>query len=88
MDADFRAVAAGRGQRRAEAAATVDGASGDSQGDTGDHTRCDAGISSRGYRPGPYSNREDLLYAFDRFIVDTLEHAAKDPRVRADKIGQ
>jgi Rieske 2Fe-2S family protein len=31
-----------------------------------------AGISSPGYRPGPYSNREDLLYAFDRFIVDTL----------------
>ena len=31
-----------------------------------------AGISSRGYQPGPYSNREDLLYAFDRFIVDTL----------------
>ena len=31
-----------------------------------------AGISSRGYRPGPYSNREDLLYAFDRFIVDAL----------------
>jgi Rieske 2Fe-2S family protein len=31
-----------------------------------------AGISSRGYRPGPYSNREDLLYAFDRFVVDTL----------------
>jgi Rieske 2Fe-2S family protein len=30
------------------------------------------GISSRGYRPGPYSNREDLLYAFDRFIVATL----------------
>jgi len=30
------------------------------------------GISSRGYRPGPYSNREDLLHAFDRFIVDTL----------------
>ena len=22
--------------------------------------------------PYPYSNREDLLYAFDRFIVDTL----------------
>ncbi len=32
-----------------------------------------AGISSRAYRPGPYSNREDLLYAFDRFIVETLE---------------
>ena len=31
-----------------------------------------AGISSRGYRPGPYSNREDLLYAFDRFVVDAL----------------
>lgn len=31
-----------------------------------------AGISSRGYQPGPYSNREDLLYAFDRFIVKTL----------------
>jgi Rieske 2Fe-2S family protein len=30
------------------------------------------GIRSRGYSPGPYSNREDLLYAFDRFIVDTL----------------
>lgn len=29
-----------------------------------------AGISSRAYVPGPYSNREDLLYAFDRFIVD------------------
>jgi Rieske 2Fe-2S family protein len=28
-----------------------------------------AGISSRAYRPGPYSNREDLLYAFDRLIV-------------------
>jgi phenylpropionate dioxygenase-like ring-hydroxylating dioxygenase large terminal subunit len=29
-----------------------------------------AGISSPAYVPGPYSNREDLLYAFDRFIVD------------------
>jgi Rieske 2Fe-2S family protein len=32
-----------------------------------------AGISSPSYQPGPYSNREDLLYAFDRFVVDTLE---------------
>ena len=47
-----------------------------------------AGISSRGYRPGPYSNREDLLYAFDRFIVDSLDRAAKDPRAGADKSGQ
>jgi Rieske 2Fe-2S family protein len=31
-----------------------------------------AGISSRGYQPGPYSNREDLLHAFDRLIVDAL----------------
>jgi Rieske 2Fe-2S family protein len=31
-----------------------------------------AGISSRGYQPGPYSNREDLLHAFDRFIEDAL----------------
>ena len=28
-----------------------------------------AGIASPAYVPGPYSNREDLLYAFDRFIV-------------------
>ena len=28
-----------------------------------------AGISSRAYTPGPYSNREDLLFAFDRLIV-------------------
>ena len=27
------------------------------------------GIASKGYQPGPYSNREDLLYAFDRMIV-------------------
>ena len=33
-----------------------------------------AGISSRAYMPGPYSNREDLLYAFDRMIV-ALHHA-------------
>jgi Rieske 2Fe-2S family protein len=37
-----------------------------------------AGISSRGYRPGPYSNREDLLYAFDRFIVDLLGESTAD----------
>jgi len=27
--------------------------------------------------PGPYSNREDLLYAFDRFIVDFHSHAGQ-----------
>jgi glycine betaine catabolism A len=26
------------------------------------------GVSSRAYRPGPYSNREDLLHGFDRLI--------------------
>jgi Rieske 2Fe-2S family protein len=31
-----------------------------------------AGISSRAYRPGPYSNREDLLYAFDRYVLEKL----------------
>jgi Rieske 2Fe-2S family protein len=33
-----------------------------------------AGISSRAYTPGPYSNREDLLYAFDRMIVELHQH--------------
>jgi Rieske 2Fe-2S family protein len=28
-----------------------------------------SGIGSRAYTPGPYSNREDLLFAFDRLIV-------------------
>jgi Rieske 2Fe-2S family protein len=32
-----------------------------------------AGIASRAYTPGPYSNREDLLYAFDRMIVRVHE---------------
>jgi Rieske 2Fe-2S family protein len=31
-----------------------------------------AGISSPAYRPGPYSNREDLLFAFDQFVRRTL----------------
>jgi Rieske 2Fe-2S family protein len=31
-----------------------------------------AGTSSRAYQPGPYSSREDLLYAFDRFILESL----------------
>lgn len=32
-----------------------------------------AGISSRAYRPGPYSNREELLLALDRWVVERLE---------------
>jgi Rieske 2Fe-2S family protein len=31
------------------------------------------GISSRGYRPGPYSNREELLQALDRFVLERTE---------------
>lgn len=30
------------------------------------------GISSLGYRPGPYSNREELLLGFDRFVLERL----------------
>jgi Rieske 2Fe-2S family protein len=37
-----------------------------------------AGISSRGYQPGPYSNREDLLMAFDRWVLERTE--GSDPR--------
>lgn len=31
-----------------------------------------AGIASPGYRPGPYSNREELLMAFDRWVIDRV----------------
>ena len=30
------------------------------------------GISSRAYRPGLYSNREELLYALDRWVVERI----------------
>jgi glycine betaine catabolism A len=33
------------------------------------------GLVSRAYRPGPYSHREDLLYGFDRLIVDAERKA-------------
>jgi Rieske 2Fe-2S family protein len=36
-----------------------------------------AGIASHAYTPGPYSNREDLLYAFDRMI-----EALHEPRAQ------
>jgi Rieske 2Fe-2S family protein len=35
-----------------------------------------AGITSRGYRPGPYSNREDLLVAFDRWVLTRVGEGA------------
>ena len=31
------------------------------------------GISSKGYLPGPYSNREELLLALDRFVLQRVE---------------
>jgi Rieske 2Fe-2S family protein len=37
--------------------------------------RAQQGISSKGYRPGPYSNREELLLALDRFVLQRVsEH--------------
>ena len=30
------------------------------------------GISSRGYQPGPYSNREELLHGLDRFVLERV----------------
>jgi Rieske 2Fe-2S family protein len=32
--------------------------------------RAQEGISQRGYRPGPYSNREELLAALDRLVLE------------------
>jgi phenylpropionate dioxygenase-like ring-hydroxylating dioxygenase large terminal subunit len=34
--------------------------------------RAHEGISTLGYRPGPYSNREELLVGFDRFVLERL----------------
>ena len=46
-----------------------------------------AGIARRAYVPGPYSNREDLLYAFDRFIVEFHDAIADGVRkARSTKI--
>jgi Rieske 2Fe-2S family protein len=33
------------------------------------------GIGSRGYRPGPYSNREGQLWEFDQFVLSRMEPA-------------
>ena len=34
--------------------------------------RAQEGIASRGYTPGPYSNREELLLALDRIVEERL----------------
>jgi Rieske 2Fe-2S family protein len=31
------------------------------------------GIGSKGYQPGPYSNREELLFALDRFVLGRVQ---------------
>jgi Rieske 2Fe-2S family protein len=31
------------------------------------------GISSKGYQPGPYSNREELLVALDKFVLERVK---------------
>lgn len=36
-----------------------------------------AGIGSFGYAPGPYSNREDLLVAFDRWVLHKLQGSSQ-----------
>jgi Rieske 2Fe-2S family protein len=48
-----------------------------------DWTICElsqAGIGSRAYRPGPYSEREALLPAFDEMVLER-ERQAKQRRV-------
>ena len=38
------------------------------------------GVQSRAYRPGPYSHREELLYGFDRLIVEAERKAGGGTR--------
>jgi Rieske 2Fe-2S family protein len=37
------------------------------------------GISSRGYQPGPYSNREELLHGLDRLVIERVEARRSRP---------
>ena len=44
-----------------------------------------AGIASRGYQPGPYSNREELLVALDRWVLERVGPAGRQlPVERSD----
>jgi len=38
------------------------------------------GVTSKAYTPGPFSHQEDLLYVFDRFVVERLEGPPAKPR--------
>lgn len=42
--------------------------------------RAQQGIASRGYRPGPYSNREEQLHALDEFVLARLGVSASGDR--------
>ena len=42
--------------------------------------RSQQGISSRGYTPGPYSNREGQLWEFDQFILSRTSSATRTSR--------
>ncbi|HLW55360.1 MAG TPA: aromatic ring-hydroxylating dioxygenase subunit alpha [Candidatus Angelobacter sp.] len=41
--------------------------------------RAQQGIGSVGYRPGPYSNREELLLALDRFVMERTARLSGRP---------
>jgi Rieske 2Fe-2S family protein len=41
--------------------------------------RAHSGIASRGYRPGPYSNRERQLWEFDRWVLGRVRQGACQP---------
>jgi len=40
--------------------------------------RAQKGIASKGYQPGPYSNREELLVALDQFVLNRLQSNAAE----------
>jgi glycine betaine catabolism A len=42
--------------------------------------RSQQGITSRGYLPGPYSNRETQLWEFDQFVLSHVEGRSASPR--------
>jgi Rieske 2Fe-2S family protein len=44
--------------------------------------RAQKGIASKGYQPGPYSNREELLIALDQFVLDRLNRRPAESQGR------
>jgi len=41
-----------------------------------------AADASKGYQPGPYSNREELLIALDQFVLDRLNRRPAESQGR------